>query len=71
MSTHGGSYSMRSKASFENEAKATVKESGGGGSGGKSGKTMSSNSKENLFICFLVTLWYSSNIGVQTNLFRQ
>jgi len=27
MSTHG-SYSMRSKASFENEAKATVKESG-------------------------------------------
>ncbi|XP_014489697.1 UDP-URONIC ACID TRANSPORTER 1 [Vigna radiata var. radiata] len=63
MSTHG-SYSMRSKASFENEGKATVKESGGGGSGGKNGKTMSSNSKENLFICFLVTLWYSSNIGV-------
>ncbi|XP_020230773.1 UDP-URONIC ACID TRANSPORTER 1 [Cajanus cajan] len=62
MSTHG-SYGMRSKASFESEAKATVKESGGGG-GGKSGKTMSINSKENLFICFLVTLWYSSNIGV-------
>ncbi|RZB47816.1 UDP-URONIC ACID TRANSPORTER 1-like isoform X1 [Glycine soja] len=68
MSTHG-SYSMRSKASFENEAKATGKESGGGGGGGsggggKSGKTMSPNSKENLFIVFLVTLWYSSNIGV-------
>ncbi|KAK7396223.1 hypothetical protein VNO78_17075 [Psophocarpus tetragonolobus] len=63
MSTHG-SYSMRSKASFENEAKVTGKESGGGGSGGKSGKTMSSSSKENLFIVFLVTLWYSSNIGV-------
>ncbi|KAH1077699.1 hypothetical protein AAZX31_19G123800 [Glycine max] len=37
---------------------------GGSGGGGKSGKTMSPNSKENLFIVFLVTLWYSSNIGV-------
>ncbi|KAJ1430019.1 Sugar phosphate transporter domain [Sesbania bispinosa] len=64
MSTHG-SYNMRSKGNFENETKGTVKESGAG-SAGKAGKmiTPTPSSKENLFICFLVTLWYSSNIGV-------
>ncbi|XP_058731516.1 UDP-URONIC ACID TRANSPORTER 1-like isoform X1 [Vicia villosa] len=64
MSSHS-SYSMRSKGSIENENKGTVKDKdGGGGSGGKSGKMVSPNNKEFMFICFLVSLWYSSNIGV-------
>ncbi|XP_013446789.2 UDP-URONIC ACID TRANSPORTER 1 [Medicago truncatula] len=62
MSSHS-SYSMRSKGSMENENKGTVKESGGGG-GIKSGKMVTPNNKEFMFICFLVALWYSSNIGV-------
>lgn len=35
-----------------------------GGSGSKPGKMVSPNNKEFMFICFLVSLWYSSNIGV-------
>ncbi|KAF1881306.1 hypothetical protein Lal_00023342 [Lupinus albus] len=63
MSSHA-SYNMRSKTSFENENnKGTVKESEVH-SPGKLGKMVSPSSKEFLFICFLVTLWYSSNIGV-------
>ncbi|KAE9585278.1 hypothetical protein Lal_00017804 [Lupinus albus] len=63
MSSHA-SYNMRSKSSYESENnKDTAKESGGE-SPGKLGKMVSPSSKEFLFICFLVTLWYSSNIGV-------
>lgn len=35
-----------------------------GGGGIKSGKMVTPNNKEFMFICFLVALWYSSNIGV-------
>ncbi|CAL0310591.1 unnamed protein product [Lupinus luteus] len=55
---------MRSKSSYENESNKISAKQSEVDSEGKLGKVVSPNSKEFLFICFLVTLWYSSNIGV-------
>ncbi|MED6182174.1 UDP-URONIC ACID TRANSPORTER 1 [Stylosanthes scabra] len=65
MSTHA-SYNMRSKSyyEYENETKGIGKDIIGGGKMVSSTATPATSSKENFFIFFLVSLWYSSNIGV-------